>query len=169
VRAIAYDRQERPAQVLSRADRAVAGLGVATLATALVGRIEQDDEDRAAGRRRLRWATAGHPVPMLLQPDGTVVDLDAPVGPPLGTDWSGPRADGMVDLLPGATLLLFTDGLFERRTGDLDTGRARLRAAVEARAGEPLADLCDGLLVELLADGAEDDVALLAVRVHPED
>jgi serine phosphatase RsbU (regulator of sigma subunit) len=169
VRAIAYDRQERPAQVLARSDRAVAGLGVATLATALVGRIEQDAEDRAAGRRRLRWASAGHPMPMLLQPDGTVVDLEAPVGPPLGTDWPGERADGLVDLLPGCTLLLFTDGLFERRTGDLDTGRAQLLAAVEARAGEPLADLCDGLLVELLADGAEDDVALLAVRVHPED
>jgi serine phosphatase RsbU (regulator of sigma subunit)/PAS domain-containing protein len=168
VRAIAYDRQERPAQVLARADRAVAGLGVATLATALVGRIEQDAADRVAGRRRLRWATAGHPVPMLVQPDGTVVDLDAPVGPPLGTDWPGERSDGVAGLLPGTTLLLFTDGLFERRTGDLDTGRERLRAAVAALAAEPLADLCDGLLTELLADGAEDDVALLAVRAHPE-
>ncbi|MCZ2827491.1 SpoIIE family protein phosphatase [Modestobacter sp. VKM Ac-2986] len=165
VRAIAYDRQERPAQVLGRADRAVAGLGVATLATALVGRVGSA-ADRAGGRR-LRWATAGHPVPMLLQPDGTVVELDAPVGPPLGTDWPGERADGVVDLLPGSTLLLFTDGLFERRTEDLDTGRARLRAAVAALAGEPLPDLCDGLLAELLAQGAEDDVALLAVRVHP--
>ncbi|MFQ1004059.1 SpoIIE family protein phosphatase [Modestobacter sp. SSW1-42] len=167
VRAIAYDRQERPAQVLGRADRAVAGLGVAPLATALVGRIEQDDADRAAGRRRLHWATAGHPAPVLVQPDGTVVDLDAPVGPPLGTDWPGERADGAVDLLPGSTLLLFTDGLFERRHADLDAGRARLRDAVAARAGEPLPDLCDGLLAELLADGAEDDVALLAVRAHP--
>ncbi|GAB4081074.1 SpoIIE family protein phosphatase [Modestobacter muralis] len=167
VRAIAYDRQEPPAQVLGRADRAVAGLGVATLATALVGRIESGDEDRAAGRRRLRWASAGHPMPMLVQPDGAVVDLDAPVGPPLGTDWRGPRVDGVAELLPGSTLLLFTDGLFERRTGDLDTGRDRLRAAVAALAGEPLADLCDGLLTELLIDGAEDDVALLAVRAHP--
>jgi serine phosphatase RsbU (regulator of sigma subunit) len=167
VRAIAYDRQERPAQVLARADRAVAGLGVATLATALVGRIEQDDAARAAGLRRLRWASAGHPVPMLLQPDGTVVDLDAPVGPPLGIDWAGERTDAVADLLPGATLLLFTDGLFERRTGDLDTGRARLRDAVAGLAGAPVQDLCDGLLVELLADGAEDDVALLVVRAHP--
>jgi len=165
VRAIAYDRQERPAQVLGRADRAVAGLGVATLATALVGRIEHDG--RAPGQRRLRWASAGHPMPMLLQPDGTVVDLDAPVGPPLGTDWPGERADGVADLLPGATLLLFTDGLFERRTGDLDTGRALLRDTVAALAGEPLTDLCDGLLTALLADGAEDDVALLAVRARP--
>ena len=168
VRAIAYDRQERPAQVLARADRAVAGLGVAALATALVGRIESDDADRAVGRCRLRWASAGHPMPMLLQPDGTVVDLDAPVGPPLGTDWPGERTDGVAELLPGATLLLFTDGLFERRTGDLDTGRARLRAAAAVLAAEPLQDLCDGLLTVLLADGAEDDVALLALRAHPE-
>ncbi|QXG77773.1 SpoIIE family protein phosphatase [Modestobacter sp. L9-4] len=168
VRAIAYDRQERPAQVLARADRAVAGLGVATLATALVGRIEQDEVARAAGLRRLRWASAGHPVPLLLQPDGTVVDLAAPVGPPLGIDWAGERTDGVADLLPGATLLLFTDGLFERRTGDLDTGRARLRAVAAGLAGAPVQDLCDGLLVEMLADGAEDDVALLVVRAHPE-
>jgi serine phosphatase RsbU (regulator of sigma subunit) len=69
----------------------------------------------------------------------------------------------------GSTLLLFTDGLFERRTGDLDQGRDRLRTAVEDLAGEPLEQLCDGLLADLLADGAEDDVALLAVRAHPVD
>jgi serine phosphatase RsbU (regulator of sigma subunit) len=164
VRAIAYDRQERPAQVLGRADRAVAGLGVAALATALVARVEHDE----AGRRRLRWASAGHPMPMLVQPDGTVVDLEAPVGPPLGTDWAGERTDGVVELPPGSTLLLFTDGLFERRTEDLDAGRARLRAAVASLATDPLPDLCDGLLTALLADGAEDDVALLALRAHPE-
>jgi len=167
VRAIAYDRQEAPADVMRRVDLAVEGLGVATLATALVARIEQDDDDRAAGLRRLRWTAAGHPMPMLLLADGSVVDLDAPVGPPLGIGWAGARADGMSDLPPGSTLLLFTDGLFERRAGNLDIGRERLRLAVAALAGESLEDLCDGLLAALLADGAEDDVALLAVRAHP--
>jgi len=167
VRAIAYDRQDAPADVLRRVDLAMVGLEVATLATALVARIEQDDDDRAAGVRRVRWASAGHPMPMLLQPDGAVVDLDAPVGPPLGLGWWGDRADG-VTVLPGdSTLLLFTDGLFERRTGDLDQGRERLRAAVTGQAGRSLERLCDGLLAAQLDDGAEDDVALLAVRAHP--
>ncbi|WP_299953479.1 SpoIIE family protein phosphatase [uncultured Modestobacter sp.] len=168
VRAIAYDRQDEPAEVVRRVDRAVAGLDVTTLATALVARVEQHDVDHAAGLRRLRWATAGHPVPLLLLADGTVADLEAPVGPPLGMGWMGERADGMALLPPESTLLLFTDGLFERRTGDLDEGRARLRAAVAELAGQPLDVLCDGLLAALLDEGAEDDVALLAVRAHRE-
>ena len=48
------------------------GLAVPTLATALVCRVEQDDEERAAGLRRLRWSSAGHPEPMLAAADGTV-------------------------------------------------------------------------------------------------
>jgi serine phosphatase RsbU (regulator of sigma subunit) len=167
VRAIAYDRQDAPADVMKRVDLAVVGLDVATLATALVARIEQDDDDRDTGLRRLRWASAGHPMPMLLLADGSVVDLESPVGPPLGIGWSGARADGVTVLPADSTLLLFTDGLFERRTGNLDIGRERLRLAVAELAGEPLEQLCDGLLAALLADGAEDDVALLAVRAHP--
>jgi serine phosphatase RsbU (regulator of sigma subunit) len=169
VRAIAYDRQDAPADVMRRVDLAVVGLDVATLATAVVARIEQDEGDRVAGLRRLRWASAGHPMPMLLHADGTVEDLVAPVGPPLGIGWAGARADGVTLLPPDSTLLLFTDGLFERRTGDLDQGRERLREAVQELAGKPLERLCDGLLAALLADGAEDDVALLAVRAHPVD
>jgi serine phosphatase RsbU (regulator of sigma subunit) len=166
VRAIAYDRQDEPAEVVRRVDRAVAGLDVATMATALVARVEQDDDDLVTGMRRLRWATAGHPVPMLVLPDGEVVDLEAPVGPPLGMGWIGPRSDGTALLPEGSTLLLFTDGLFERRAGDLDQGRERLRDAVRALAGESLDALCDGLLAALLDDGFEDDVALLVVRAH---
>ncbi|MQA35711.1 SpoIIE family protein phosphatase [Modestobacter roseus] len=174
VRAIAYDRQTGPGEVLRRVDRAVVGLQVASLATALVARIEMDDADRAAGLRRLRWAVAGHPMPLLVLPDGTVTDLEAPVGPPLGLgldlglpERDGARGEGLTVLPPDSTLLLFTDGLFERRTSDLDAGRERLRAAASRLAGEPLDRLADGLLAELLADGAEDDVALLAVRCHP--
>jgi len=89
------------------------------------------------------------------------------VGPPLGIGWSGHRADGLTVIPADSTLLLFTDGLFERRTGDLDEGRERLREVVAELAGEPLEELCDGLLAALLADGAEDDVAVLAVRAHP--
>jgi serine phosphatase RsbU (regulator of sigma subunit) len=168
VRSIASDRQDVPAGVLRRVDLAVVGLGMETLATALVARMEQEPADRAAGVRRLRWATAGHPMPMLLLADGTVADLDGPVGPPLGIGWRGARTGGVVEMPAGSTLLLFTDGLFERRTSDLDAGRERLRATVQDLAGKPLEALCDGLLAGLLGDGAEDDVAVLAVRAHPE-
>jgi serine phosphatase RsbU (regulator of sigma subunit) len=167
VRGIAFDRLEEPAGVLRRVDHVLVGLAVPTLATALVCRIEQRAGERAGGLRRLRWATAGHPDPMLLLADGTVVDLSAPVGPPLGIGWLGPRVDGLTEMPQGSTLVLFTDGLFERRGVSLDDGRARVRDILVASADLPLDGLCDRLLVELLGEGAEDDVAVLAVRAHP--
>jgi serine phosphatase RsbU (regulator of sigma subunit) len=166
VRAIAFDRLEEPAGVLRRVDHALVGLAVPTMATALVCRIKQTPADGATGMRRLRWSTAGHPDPMLLDPDGAVSDLSAPVGPPLGIGWRGPRADGVVPVPDGSTVLLFTDGLFERRGVPIDEGRDRLRRLVAASAGESLDALCDRLLAEMI-DGVEDDVAVLAVRAHP--
>jgi serine phosphatase RsbU (regulator of sigma subunit) len=167
VRGIAFDRLEEPAGVLRRVDHALVGLAVPAMATALVCRVEQGPGDRAAGLRRLRWATAGHPDPMLLLADGTVLDLTAPVGPPVGIGWLGPRSDGVVEMPEGSTLLLFTDGLFERRGLLLDDGRDLLREVLAGSTGLPLDQLCDRLLSELLGTGVEDDVAVLAVRAHP--
>ena len=167
VRGIAYDRLEEPAEVLRRVDHALVGLAVPAMATALVCRVEQEDADRESGLRRLRWSTAGHPDPMLVLADGTVVDLTAPVGPPLGIGWLGLRRDGLAMLPPASTLLLFTDGLFERRGLPLDDGRAQVRAILGRSADLPLEALCDRLLAEMLGEGVEDDVAVLAVRAHP--
>jgi serine phosphatase RsbU (regulator of sigma subunit) len=169
VRGIAFDRLEEPAGVLRRVDHALVGLAIPTLATSLVCRVEQSRSDRAAGLRRLRWASAGHPEPMLLSADGTVVDLSAPVGPPLGIGWLGPRVDGLAHLPEGSTLLLFTDGLFERRGVPLDDGRAKVREILVRSAHLSLEALCDRLLAEMLGEGVEDDVAVLAVRAHSED
>jgi serine phosphatase RsbU (regulator of sigma subunit) len=137
------------------------------MATALVCRVEQTPAEREAGLRRLRWSSAGHPDPMLLEADGTVTDLSVPVGPPLGIGWRGPRFDGEAPVPDGSTVLLFTDGLFERRGVPLDDGREQVRALVAASAGSSLDQLCDLLLAEMLGEGVEDDVAVLAVRAHP--
>ncbi|WP_158544497.1 SpoIIE family protein phosphatase [Blastococcus sp. TBT05-19] len=169
VRAIAFDRQEEPAGLLTRVDHALVGLAVPAMATAMVCRMEQDEAERAAGVRRLHWASAGHPDAMLLMPDGRVEDLSAPVGPPLGIGWLGTRSDGEALLPDGSTLLLFTDGLFERRGLPLDDGRAQVRALLESSDGLTLTALCDRLLTEMLGEGVEDDVAVLAVRMHPRD
>jgi serine phosphatase RsbU (regulator of sigma subunit) len=169
VRGIAFDRLEEPAAVLTRADHALVGLAVPAMATALVCRIEQSAQDAADGLRRLRWSSAGHPAPMLLAPDGTVTDLTAPVGPPLGIAWRGERFDGEALMAPDSTLLLFTDGLFERRGVGLDEGREQVRDFVMRSAHLPLALLCDQLIEELVGSSAEDDVAVLAVRAHPVD
>jgi serine phosphatase RsbU (regulator of sigma subunit) len=167
VRGIAFDRLEEPAGVLRRVDHALVGLAVPAMATALVCRVEQDPAERAYGLRRLRWSSAGHPEPMLLLADGAVVDLQAPIGPPLGIGWLGPRADGTAELPEGSTLLLFTDGLFERRGVPLDDGREQVRELLGRSADLPLDALCDRLLAEMLGEGVEDDVAVLAVRAHP--
>lgn len=167
VRGIAYDRLEAPGEVLRRVDHALVGLAVPAMATALVCRVEQDAADRAHGVRRLRWSSAGHPEPMLLLADGQVIDLTAPVGPPLGIGWLGRRVDGLATLPEGSTLLLFTDGLFERRGVPLDDGRAQVREILRRSPDVPLDALCDRLLAEMLGAGVEDDVAVLAVRAHP--
>ena len=72
-----------------------------------------------------------------------------------------------IRLPEGSTLLLFTDGLFERRGVPLDEGREGVRELLERSASLPLAELCDLMLAELVGPGAEDDVAVLAVRAHP--
>ena len=166
VRGIAFDRADAPAQVLRRSDLAVEGLGVRTLATAVVARIEEP-ETHPDGPRWLRWASAGHPHPLLVLADGAVLDLASPVGPPLGVGWAGERSEGLVELPAGSTLLLCTDGLFERRDVGVDDGRARVRAVLSGLAAEPLEQLCDHLLATLLGEGVEDDVAVLAVRALP--
>ncbi len=67
-------------------------------------------------------------------------------------------------LLPGSTLLLYTDGLVERRGEDLTDGLDRLRRHASAAARRPLESFCDDLLGELLTAGNDDDTALVALR-----
>ncbi|WP_155858870.1 PP2C family protein-serine/threonine phosphatase [Candidatus Blastococcus massiliensis] len=167
VRGIGYDRLDEPAGLLRRVDHALVGLDVPAMATALVARVELVGDPEGRPARQLRWATAGHPDPLLLLEDGTVIDLAAPIGPPVGIGWLGPRTDAVSPLPDGSTLLLFTDGLFERRTMLLDEGRDLLRDLVGGSAGLPLDALCDRLLTGMLDADVEDDVAVLAVRMHP--
>jgi serine phosphatase RsbU (regulator of sigma subunit) len=169
MRGIAYDSQDTPAGVLGRVDRAMAGLQVDTMATGVLGRIEQEEADRASGRRRLRWSNAGHPPPVVLRADGSIEVLDRPSDLLLGIEPESERTDHCLDLHDGDTLLLYTDGLVERRDSPLDHGLARLRQALTALSDRPLQQLCDEVLERLLPAQPEDDVALIAVRSHPED
>ena len=169
VRGTAYDRDEPPAAVLSRVDRALVGLQVDTLATVVLARIEQTDDDRRQGLRRLRWSNAGHLPPVVLHPDGTVELLDRPNDLLLGLDPTSPRLDHEFVLRPDDIVLLYTDGLVERRDSPLDHGLARLRQALSALAALPLDRLCDELIARIVPADADDDLALVAVRTYPED
>lgn len=168
LRGIAYTQQQSPAQVLTALDAAMTGLGVAVLTSVVAVRIEQDHDAAPGGVRRLRWSNAGHPAPLVVRAHGGVAPLLAPVERMLGVDPESPRSDHEAELRPGDGLLLYTDGLIERRTGDLDLAGDWLVDHVAARHDLPLEQLCDELLAAV-ADHAEDDIALLALRSHPED
>jgi hypothetical protein len=156
--------------VLTGLDRASAGLDLDTMATALIARLEQDDPELAVAETRVRWSTAGHPPPVLIGADGTVTLLDGE-DPDLllGVEPDRPRSDRVAVIDRGGTLLLYTDGLVERRDRDLDAGIAELVRVLGGLTGVPLQELCDRLLERMYLPDTEDDVALLAVRVHPQD
>jgi serine phosphatase RsbU (regulator of sigma subunit) len=66
-------------------------------------------------------------------------------------------------------MLLVTDGLIEHGRCDIDTGLSRLASVLAGLSAEPVEQLCDRLLDRIVVDRADDDIALLAVRCHPED
>ena len=163
LRGIAYDSAQGPAAVLGRLDAAIDGLRLATMATVLVARLDAD-------RGRLRWANAGHLPPVVLGPDGATRLLEGD-GPDmmLGVDASRSRREGMTVLAPGSTVLFFTDGLVERRDRVFDDGVTALRAELADLRDRSAEQLCDDVLARLLPEGAEDDVALVAVRLPRQD
>lgn len=166
LRTLAYTGGQGPAALLAQVEDTARGLSVSALATALVGRLERHP-DRARGQRTLRWSNAGHPPPVLVHADGTTDLLMADPDVMLGVAAGLPRSEHQCDLADGDTLLLYTDGLIERRDSDLDEGLARLRAAIGELASAGPDTLCDALLERLLPQGTQDDVALLAVRLNP--
>ena len=170
LRGIAWHSGSGPAEVLRGLDAAMQGLLLETTATAVVGRLEQTQDELDRGVTRLRWSNAGHPPPMVVLPDGGVMVLSGlEADLLLGIDAHTPRVEEQVALDRGSTVLLYTDGLVERRGQSLDEGLALLRATLTELAELPLAELCDELLVRMLPDQAEDDVALVAVRLHRQD
>jgi serine phosphatase RsbU (regulator of sigma subunit) len=168
LRGIATYSDAGPGEVLRGLDAAMAQLQMDTYATAAVARFEQTADERARGVTRMRWSNAGHLPPLVINPDGTLAALADWRGELLlGVDPVTPRGESVVVLDAGTTVLLYTDGLIERRSSDLDEGMTRLREAAAALAGRPLDELCDQLLDRLVHDRPEDDVALVAIRLLP--
>jgi PAS domain S-box-containing protein len=159
LRGLAHDSDGTPSEVITRLDRVVCGLGVTRFTTLVYGRL-------SCGRHpRFRWSSAGHPAPIVLPPDGRAPwQLGGRVDVVLGVDPAAPRRDHDVELSPGATLLLYTDGLVECRNDPADTAGARLLDLVHRGAGLPLPEFCDHLVRGTTADTG-DDIAVLALRI----
>ncbi|HEV7726192.1 MAG TPA: SpoIIE family protein phosphatase [Modestobacter sp.] len=146
-----------PAHVLSALDRFAALVPGAVCSTVFCAIV-----DPATGT--LRYSSAGHVPAIVVEADGTFRFLTEAGSLPLAVldDLDRPEVD--VLLQPGSTLLLYTDGLVERRDEDLDVGMARAAAALaEGRHLAP-AQLVGMLTDQLLDDAPGDDVALLLYR-----
>ncbi|MFE9773780.1 SpoIIE family protein phosphatase [Streptomyces sp. NPDC005931] len=162
LRGIAVDRQEPPETVLRRLDMANHSLHREATATCIYGLIKGPED----GPWDLVHSSAGHLPPLLVSEDGRTRFLEDGAGLLLGMDpdMARPRAR---DAVPArSTVLLYTDGLIERRHESLSRAMERLSRHAAELSREPLNVFCDELLIGLGAD-SEDDIAVLAVRPAP--
>jgi serine phosphatase RsbU (regulator of sigma subunit) len=147
-----------PARLLQRLDRFVDQVEAAALSTLAYAEL-----DLATGA--VRYACAGHPPPVLLPAPGVGKLVWGGRSTPVGTYGQGEREEAELRLGDGDRLLLYTDGLVERRDRALDDGLAALAATVAATGGQPLAravrTIADGMLHD---EQGRDDVCLLLVE-----
>jgi anti-sigma regulatory factor (Ser/Thr protein kinase) len=158
LRAYALDGHS-PGETLKRLDRmlqTISGRGMATAAYAIL--------DTATGA--LRYASAGHPPPVIVRGGREAHLMEVKAAPPLGSLPFSTFHDVQDQLGSDDTIVLYTDGLIERRHEPLTAGLERLRALASAAASAE--QLCRRLIEQLVpAGGAEDDIAVVALRVVP--
>ncbi|WP_436530897.1 SpoIIE family protein phosphatase [Actinoplanes sp. HUAS TT8] len=151
-------QDSHPARALRALDRFAALLPGASCATVFCGVL-----DPASGH--LRYSAAGHPPPIVALADGTTVLLDQGRSRPIAVRPEEERHEATYDLPPRTTLLLYTDGLVERRRQPLTQGIDQAAAAVQLGRRTPIEDLATEVMDNLApAGGYDDDVALLLYR-----
>jgi serine phosphatase RsbU (regulator of sigma subunit) len=165
LRAIAWAVDDAPSRNVVRLDQAMEDLAVDGMASLVYARVEQSEAQERRGERTLRWTNAGHPPPLLVGPDGSARLLEqGPADLMLGVLPTVDRADNRTTIDAESLLLLYTDGLVERRGEDLTIGLERLCKAAEANHDLAVEDFLDAVLTELVPERLDDDVAMLAVR-----
>ncbi|WBO61766.1 PP2C family protein-serine/threonine phosphatase [Streptomyces camelliae] len=151
---------ERPAQALE-----VLGLYARSVEGALGTTTFKGVIDTRS--RLITYSSAGHPPPVLAHPDGRCELLDQATDPPLGArPQHVPRPQASLPYKPGDTLVLYTDGLIERRGQDIDAGLDQLIDVLSEFGRLGTEQLADTILARLgVASGGRDDVALIVVRL----
>jgi hypothetical protein len=147
-----------PREVIGAMDRFAAAVDGATCATMVCAIVD-------VRKRTVTYSSAGHPPPLVVHQYGSSW-LDGGRGLPLAVT-DAERAESVESLRDGDLVVLYTDGLVERRFEDIDVGLDRLRAATERLAGCSVQGVADGLLHELRDPDGRDDVALVVKRVAP--
>ena len=151
-------QEKRPADVVAALDMFAERLPGAVCTTVFCA-VMDDANDT------LLYASAGHLPALLMDPGGEVTVLDQGQGVPLGLSTCSVRPETEVNMGPGATLVLYTDGLVERRGESLDEGIDRLRRVLVEHRGAAPDQLADELVAALVPPGSQsDDIALLVHR-----
>jgi PAS domain S-box-containing protein len=164
-RAIAMDDTTTPAAAIQRLNDLAISLDITHFTTVVYARLTPE----ADGGATLAWCSAGHPPPMVTVPDQPARSLTGGESMVIGVQPGGAtRHTAQTRLPPGSTLLLYTDGLVERRTIDLDEMTTRLATLATQLAETSLPTFCDQLLAGGLPD-TRDDIALLGVRLQKPD
>ena len=140
--------------VLSLTDRKVHLFEIGTMITVVTATATPPYE-------RFEIASAGHLPPVVAAVDRPAEFVTVPVGPPLGVELGVERSAAEISLPRGAVMLLYTDGLVERRDVPLDQRLEQLRAAVSADDPEVV---CRNVMHRLIDAPTDDDIAVLAVR-----
>lgn len=155
-------QQLDPDAMLRNLDQLMGDSAQEAVASALVGRLSQDG--------MLEYSTAGHPYALLRRADGSVGRLSDAQGPLLGARRHPRYRSRTAVLEPGGALVLYTDGLIERREESLSEGMARLADVIAAQpVGGTAEDLVSAVLEACLDDRArEDDVCVIAVLRRPD-
>jgi PAS domain S-box-containing protein len=151
IRGVAYVHPD-PVLMLEAADLALRSESPDRFVTAFVGVIDPIED-------AIAFATAGHPPPLAVRPDGTIVPLAAS-GLPLGLRQHDKSSSESVALTSGTMLVLFTDGLIES-THDIEEGYRRLEAALHDPQVRSTAGLATRIRDRVLVEGTRDDVAIL--------
>lgn len=165
LRALA-DGDHPPSTAVAALDRVATRLAVTRFTTLVHGHVVRRSGSDGGAAAVFRWSNAGHPQPILVSADGEPEFLTGDVGVVLGVAPETERHDNVAVLPPGSTLLLYTDGLVERRRDPDDRANADLLALVRAHAQRPLGEFCDHLVRDTAAD-TDDDIVVLAVRIRP--
>jgi serine phosphatase RsbU (regulator of sigma subunit)/anti-sigma regulatory factor (Ser/Thr protein kinase) len=157
VRAYAFEGRS-PAEVVDQVNALLLDSGTEHMATMIFGVLDPENGE-------FRFVNAGHPPPLVVAQPGTAEFVSGGDSPPVGALPAAVYRETSSVLVPGATLLLYTDGLIEDRDTPLDVGLSRLQ---EAATGGPqaLEEFCSHVMRRVIGDQAcDDDVAMLAVQL----
>jgi PAS domain S-box-containing protein len=156
LRGLAMNSSDGPASLLAQMDQAIARLNLNAVATALVAQVEVGNSGL-----RVKWASAGHPPPVLRYPDGETTVLPGAGDLLLGVMEGVDRTEWEAELPTGSVMTMYTDGLIERRGENLNTGLERLARSLSEVETDRTEDACDQVIKVMLPDTPQDDVVVL--------